>query len=476
MTNTRRWIAVGCVAGLPVLAGVPASCERAQSGPREGLSTPAERTVEVWTLALRPWFDDYLRETFSQFEAAHPGVRVVWVDVPFDAIDRKLVAAAAAGRAPDVINLSDRTFARYVGLGAMTDLRALVPEDPGSVFFPGALNLGKIDGKLLALPWYLTTQVGMVNTRLLEAGGLDATALASTWSELRRQAIDYHARTGKHLFSLPLGTESQLPILLLSEGLPPLVAGADGRLQPDLLRPEIVAFIDAWVQFYRSGAMPQEAATRDHGHLTDLFKDGKLATIDTGPNFLKRVRDTAPEVFASTELRPPITGALGRAHIATMILGVTTQSKEPALATMLAWHMTSAERQARFCERVSILPSTPESLSLSRVFAPARAGDDSSAVDKPARGQALAAASLSNAVAFTPAHEAWPDLRRSFEDGIKRALLRDEPTRVTLERINEEWRGILAASASTVGMDAVPTPGPVSAPPPGATGTHRGRP
>jgi ABC-type glycerol-3-phosphate transport system substrate-binding protein len=36
----------------------------------------------------------------AAFEAAHPGVRVTWVDIAYDAArSRKLIAAAAAGRA-----------------------------------------------------------------------------------------------------------------------------------------------------------------------------------------------------------------------------------------------------------------------------------------------------------------------------------------------------------------------------------------
>ena len=78
--------------------------------------------IEFWTISLRPTFTGYIESRIDAFEADHPGVEVVWVDVPFMAIERKLIAAAAADRAPDVINLSDMMFARFAAAGAFVDL------------------------------------------------------------------------------------------------------------------------------------------------------------------------------------------------------------------------------------------------------------------------------------------------------------------------------------------------------------------
>jgi len=97
--------------------------------------------LQFWTLALRPWFDEYVTHQIEGFEAAHPGVEVEWVDVPYDALERKLIASAAAGQAPDVVNMSDMNFARFVSLGAFRDIRADVPGDPDARYLPNALAL-----------------------------------------------------------------------------------------------------------------------------------------------------------------------------------------------------------------------------------------------------------------------------------------------------------------------------------------------
>lgn len=440
---------IGLAGVLAVFVAAWSSCARQPADERR-------TEIEFWTLALSP-FKAYIESRLTAFENLHPGTTVRWVDVPFEAADRKLIAAAASGQAPDVVNLSDRTFGRFVGLGAMADLAHDLPGDPDERFVAGALALGRIDGQLLGLPWYLTTQVGLFNRSLLAEGGLDESALATSWRELLAQARPFRERTGVYLFSQPLGEESQLPIMLLAEGLVPLRTDAGGRLAADLDRPEIVEFVAAWVDAYRAGALPPEAATRDHSHLTELYQSRRLALIDTGPNFLVRIRDIAPGVFADTRVRPPVTGKLGRSHIATMMLCVTSTSKHPREAAALAWFMTSPESQTELCRLAPVLSSAPASpLSGSSMPNPGLPAD------QVERARALAAGSLRTAVAFTPALVTWPDLRRAFEEGIKRALLDGEDVAACLRRIHADWDRILAAGpAETIG--AVPRPSAVEA-------------
>jgi putative chitobiose transport system substrate-binding protein len=422
--------------------------------------------LELWTLALRPHFDAYMAERLGAFERAHAGVAVDWVDLPFDALDRKLIAAAAAGRAPDVVNLSDLQFGRFVGLGALADLRPHLPPGTEDLYLPGAVRLGRIDGRLMALPWYLTTQVSMINTDLLAAGGLAPEDLAHRWEDLRGQAVEYHRRTGKYkyLFSQPMGSESQIPVMMLASGISPFRDGGDGRLRADLTRPEVVAYVRGWVDFYRSGAMPRAAATRNHAHLTEMYKNAGLAMIDTGPNFLSRVKNDSAEVFRKTTVRAGVTGRLDRQHLAVMTLCVTSSSPHKPEAAALAAFLTGTESQLGLCAKAPVLPSTVEGAR-----SPVVRGDPPPPGADPAevRARALAADSLDTAVAFTPALIAWPDLRRAFEDGIKAALLDGRPVETVLAEVNARWDRMLEA-AGPAPVDAVPAVGPAPASPPTA--------
>jgi putative chitobiose transport system substrate-binding protein len=409
--------------------------------------------LELWTLALRPTFSDYMESLCADFEAEHPGVEVVWVDVPFDAIDRKLLAAAASGRSPDVVNLNDGGAARYGALGALRPLNDLLPGDAEATYLPGALRSLRLGDEQLALPWYLTTSVRLVNRERLAAGGMTPEGVADDWSGLAEQARAYHETSGGgFLFSVPLGEMSELPTMLLADGRPPF-AERDGRLVADLTREDVVAFVEAWVALYRDGALPRAAATRGHQHLVEMYQNGTLGLAQTGPNMLNRVRDANPQVYAATEVLPAVTGRLGRGHIAVMCVAVMQHTRHPELAASLAWHVTNAKNQGELAAMVPVLPSVHGAMPLAT-----GAGD--AAESGVERARAVAAAALGEAMAFTPRLETWPELRRAFDEGIKAALLEGADVRSTLAGIESDWDRLMAGQVA-VTMDAVPTPEPI---------------
>ncbi|MEO1128184.1 MAG: extracellular solute-binding protein [Planctomycetota bacterium] len=420
-----------------------------------------EREITFWTLSLRPTFTDYMEQSIASFEAAHPDVRVQWVDVPMGAVDRKLIAAAAADRAPDVVNLSDLMFARYAGAGAFLDV-----ERPGGVldrFHPGALAVGRIDGRQLALPWYLTTQALICNERLLREGGLSADDVGRTWPALLEQAGPFRASTGTWLFSQPIGTDSQLPIMLLAEGLSPLRPGDDGLLEPDLMHPDILGFLQAWVDLYREGGLPREAATDGFEHLIEVYQNGEVALVNTGANFLGRVRDVSRSIYDDTIVLGPVTGSLDAAHVAVMLVCVSARTSHPEDAVALAEHMTSAERQLALARLAPVLPST--SASLDDAFfqgpTPTEIAEGAALIGEARR---IVAGELGTAVAFTPALECWPELRRAFEEHFKAVLLDDAELDAEMAACNARWGRIIDAmnrqrrsrGGAAAGIEALP--------------------
>lgn len=415
--------------------------------------------MRLWTLALSPRFDGYMREQILAFEQAHPGVHVEWTDVAYDALDRKLIAAAAAGMAPDVVNMADLNYARFVALGAFRDIRADLPGDPESAYLPGALSLCTIGGKLLALPWYVNPQTRIINTKLLSQGGFDPTKLPADWSGLMELTPIFRRMTQSYLFSQPLGEESQLPIMMLAEGLEPLRAREDGRLAANLSSAGVSTYLQKWVDLYQSGGLPREAATKGHAHLLDLYQDGRVAIISTGPNFLGRIRDVSPKVYASTTVLPGAVGALGRVHMPVMVLAVSSQTVVPREAAALAWFMTAAPAQTALCKLAPIMPSSSASLQ-DPFFADVGAREPDATL---ALGTRVALRTLPQAVAFTASLDTWPNLRRAFEDEFKRVLLDGAPLAIALSRIDRAWNELLDASPPA-GIDCVPRPSRVEPP------------
>ena len=109
---------------------------------------------------------------------------------------------------------------------------------------------------------------------------------------------------------------------------------------------------------------------------------------------------------------------------------------------------------------MNILPSTVESLGDPHFEFPPR-GESNTRDGKLALARAHAARAMRDGIAFAPAMQTWPQLRKAFEDGIKSALLDGKDVSATLADIEQEWNLILS-NAPPVAIEVVPMPAPVA--------------
>ena len=119
-------------------AGPSASATPLPVDPAEAVIQGVEpnATIGFWTFYLSPTFDPYIKDTIARFEATYPGVKVNWEDHQGTFQD-DLKAAFAAGKAPDVINLSvsEGWVSDYATKGLLLPLDDKVPAAVQSTYF-----------------------------------------------------------------------------------------------------------------------------------------------------------------------------------------------------------------------------------------------------------------------------------------------------------------------------------------------------
>jgi len=127
--STGRWLGRRLVLGL---AGAALSTGLALGLASCGRPQPAAgRTIQFWTLDLAPKFNGYISGVIADWERQNPGYRVVWTDVPWGSVERKLLAAVFARTAPDVVNLNPLFAANLASKGGLLPLeRVLPPQAP----------------------------------------------------------------------------------------------------------------------------------------------------------------------------------------------------------------------------------------------------------------------------------------------------------------------------------------------------------
>ncbi len=400
--------------------------------------TSGRVTLDLWTWALKPFFNDLINAAIAEFEAQHPTLRVRWTDIAADAMRRKVFAAGAAETLPDVINFSDQHFAQFAKLDALHELSDIVPGDPAARYIAGALEPCFVDSRLLALPWYLSTTVRVMNVPMLADGGLTPDTVGGDWQTLLDQARPFQEKTGKHLFTLQLGDRSDLLPMMLADGIDLLMPRDKGGAVADLTRPQISSFVKTWADAYADGTLPRSCATGGYQAMVLEMSEGNVALINA--NALKSIASDAPQIYRQLAVGPGVVGRLGIPGVAVAHMSVTRKSQHPREAALLAWHLTNPQWQTELALQAGRAPSTIESLADERWIATT---DDPQAI-----ATEMDISQVSRARAFAPATGTWPDLRRVFDEAMKRVLLSDEAVDDALQQVEREWNRILRADAA----------------------------
>ncbi|MFN7503421.1 MAG: ABC transporter substrate-binding protein, partial [Dolichospermum sp.] len=172
------------------------SCSTFSNNPK----TPVQgiATIEFWTMQLQPQFTNYFQGLIRTFESQNPSIKVKWVDVPWSAMENKVLTAVSAKTPPDVVNLNPDFASQLAGKNAWLNLDNKVSSQVRSSYLPNIWKASTLNNKSFGIPWYLTTRLTIYNTSLLKQAGI--TRPPVTYAELAQMAQQIKDKTGKYAF------------------------------------------------------------------------------------------------------------------------------------------------------------------------------------------------------------------------------------------------------------------------------------
>ena len=331
---TRRAL-VGGMAALPFVVG--GCTRRATSG------------LDMWAMGAEA-------ENLPALLAALPGGAPLDLRIqplPWSAAHEKLLTGFAGGSLPDLGQVGNSWIAELTAIGAIMP----VPPRMQSLVegqFAGVVDTNRIDGRLMALPWYVDTRLQFYRKDLFEAAGFAAPP--AQWDEWKRALHAVKRRPGGEGYAilLPLNEYEHLTQMALSAGATFLdPTGTRGAFRDPKFR-QALAF---YKSLYEEKLAPLAGAAQI-SNVWNEFARGYFAVYPSGPWTIGDMKSRLPANLQSSWGTAPFPGpdGPGRSTPGGSSLVVYSNARDPAAAWGLVARLVTPAAQAKLQALTGNLP------------------------------------------------------------------------------------------------------------------------
>jgi len=395
--------------------------------------TSGKIEITFWTLQLSD-FSAYIKNVIAEYEKIYPNIQIKWIDVPYSEGEKRALAAVMSNDVPDLINMNPGFGATMASKGALLDIKNYICQEKYADYLPESWKASSVSGITFGIPWYITSAITIYNKQILNNAGIADYNSVKTYEDLGKLAPIIKQKTGKFVL-MPNLTESGYMLKLFNKYNVPII---DSTGQKALFNtPEAVRILSFWTDMYGNKYIPAESITEGHRAALEKYQAGETAFIIAGANFLKIIKENAPEIYKNSDVSSQIVGSNEKVDFSLMNLVVPKKSKNPQIAVDFALFLTNHKNQLEFCKLAPILPSTKETLA-SDFFKTSKNNELTT------KGRIISAQQLKNAL--TPAQQLrdQKDLNEIIDNATQQALLKEKTPEKALNQAVKDWNNILA--------------------------------
>ena len=334
MRMSRRELVVSATA-LPVLLS---ACGRRNDG-----------MIDMWAMGAEAEKFPQLLATLPR--AGQPQVRLQ--PLPWSAAHEKLLTSYAGGSLPDMGQIGNSWIAELTAIGAILPIPAALQHIVEGQF-AGVVDTNRIDGKLMALPWYVDTRLQFYRKDLFEAAGFAAPP--DRWDEWKRalHAVRQHQAGEGFSILLPINEYEHLTQMALSAGASFLTPdGTRGAFRSPEFRQALA--------FYKSlfdEKLAPIAGAAQISNVWNEFARGYFAVYPSGPWTIGDMKTRLPPALQSSWAAAPFPGpdGPGRSTPGGSSLVVFADARDPAAAWRLVTDLLTPSSQAKLQSLTGDLP------------------------------------------------------------------------------------------------------------------------
>lgn len=381
-------------------------------------------------MQLQPQFTEYFTGLNSTFEKENQGVKVRWIDVPWDAMESKILSAVSAKTAPDVVNLNPNFASQLATRNAWLNLNEKIAPETRQQYLPKIWQASTIGDLSFGIPWYLTTRITIYNKELLSKAGINEPP--KTYEELAEVAAKVKDKTGKYTFFVTFVPSDSAEVLesLVQMG----VKLVDEQGKAAFNTPEGSAAFQYWVDLYEKGLLPPEVLTQGHRYAVELYQAGETALLASGAEFLKTIENNAPSIAKVSATAPQITGKTGKKNVAVMNLVIPRDTNKPDESVKFALFVTNTANQLAFAKAANVLPSTEEA-----VKEYIQELDKQGEATPVEQARKVSATQLQDAEVLVPAMKNLNQLQKVIYENLQAAMLKQKTVEQAVREAAEAW-------------------------------------
>ncbi|MGW6739533.1 ABC transporter substrate-binding protein [Streptomyces sp. NPDC055025] len=365
MSRSRGWPRIRKA---PVMAAVLALLLGGCSAGGDGGPDGGRITLRFQSLA---WQDESVqvnRELVKEWNAAHPEIRVDYVQGSWDSVHDQLLTSFEGGEAPDIIHDAADDLADFAYGGHLADLGPLLPGRLRRDIPERGWETATFGEGVYGVPFLQEPRVLIANRKILEASGVRIPTPEEPWSwpEFRRIAGELTGRMGpgKYAVAWPLKDPVSATLNLgLSAGGRLFHRGADGRVTIRFTDGDGVVPDTIHDQVNKDGSA--SAATLGMGGsdtLPGLF-GGKYAMVPLGFSYRQQIIQQAPEGFEWTVLPAPAGDGAGPVQgVSPQTLSVAEDSPYKKEAVRFIDFLLRPENMVRLAKGDWMLPTGTRAL------------------------------------------------------------------------------------------------------------------
>ncbi len=397
------------------------------------LPATAKQQVEFWTMQLSPFHDAYIQGVIKSFERENPTIRVKWVDIPWAEMEKKTLTAVAAASPnkppPDIVNLNPQFASKLAEFGALADPELFLSKQDIAGYVPAAWGANKLDGRVFALPWYLTTNVILYNKTLLAQAGVVVPASHEALLDASRKIRD---TTGNYAYFPAIDGSTPLETLVSMGGE---MVSQDG-CHAGFINTAGERVFGYYQQLYRDSLVPKNVVTEGHRKSVEMFLSGQIAMVTTGMQFIQFIKNSNPDFYQKIGVAPQLGSGTVPPNIAAMNVAVLEKSANKKSAFRFAQYLTNAQNQTAFAKRVPILPS-----SVASYQDPFFITDGDDIVLNEARR--LSVKQVFDGAVLVPPIRKYNKFRSDYARNLQAVMLGRKTVQVALADIDQSWALLL---------------------------------